>query len=386
MAALRELLALDLTGLVQGTRERKKPEAFCSAEPAAAAAPAPPAVAATKRKAPAAGSKARQEYETGSSCGSNSPAGSADDVADESGSRAAAGGSKAKSKDAAHSASLGSVEEEKVDRRAKQQRRETEGQRIQVMQGVEPVQQLLMLGCVPAEADQQLWSNLATLTNKKVEARASRVKRLQGDYMVGRGLFACVDFQQNELICVYGGELITTEEARIRKDIRDSQSRRYLMRISDSDFLVDGWHFALGIQEQALPGSGDLCWPWDAHATQWSQGPGPMANHETGNDANATLCFVPLAKTEAVRLLPRIPTLRAHRLIRAGEEILFNYGTSLPFVAHNERVEEEEEVRPARGQCTPHSSSAHPPPPPTSPLLPTHPSSAHLPPPLATRR
>ena len=24
-----------------------------------------------------------------------------------------------------------------------------------------------------------------------------------------------------------------------------------------------------------------------------------MANHETGNDANATLCFVPLAKTEA---------------------------------------------------------------------------------------
>ena len=40
MAALRELLALDCTGLVQGTRERKKPEAFC-AEPAPAAAPAP---------------------------------------------------------------------------------------------------------------------------------------------------------------------------------------------------------------------------------------------------------------------------------------------------------------------------------------------------------
>jgi hypothetical protein len=352
VAALRELLALDLTGLVQGTRERKKPEAFCSAEPAAAAAPAPPAVAATKRKAPVAGSKARQEYETGSSCGSNSPAGSADDVADEGGTRAAPGGSKAKSRDA-HSASLGSVEEEKGDRKAKQQRRETEGQRIQVMQGVEPVQQLLMLGCVPAEADQQLWSNLATLANKKVEARASLVKRLQGDFMVGRGLFACQDFQQNELICIYGGELITTEEARIRKGTLDSQSRRYLMRISDSDFLVDGWHFALGIQEQALPGSGDLCWPWDAHATQWSQGPGPMANHETGNDANATLCFVPLAKTEAVRLLPRIPTLRAHRLIRAGEEILFNYGTSLPFVAHNEKVEEEDEVRRACGKCAP---------------------------------
>ena len=290
MAALRELLALDCTGLVQGTRERKKPEAFC-AEPAPAAAPAPPAVAATKRKAPAAGSKARHEYETGSSCGSDSPAGSADDVADEGGSRAAAGGSRARS--------AGAVEEERGERKGKQQRRETEGQRIQVMQGVEPVQQLLMLGCLPAEADPQVWSNLATLQNHKVEARASMVKRLQGDYMVGRGLFACVDFQPNELICIYGGELITTEEARVRKEAHDSQSRRYLMRISDSDFLVDGWHFASGIQEKALPGSGELCWPWDAHATQWLQGPGPMANHETGNDANATLCFVPLAKTEA---------------------------------------------------------------------------------------
>ena len=248
-------------------------------------------MAATKRKAPAAGSKARQEYETGSSCGSDSAAGSADDVADEGGTRAAAGGSRARS--------AGATEEERGERKGKQQRRETEGQRIQVMQGVEPVQQLLMLGCLPAEADPQVWSNLATLQNHKVEARASMVKRLQGDYMVGRGLFACVDFQPNELICIYGGELITTEEARVRKEAHDSQSRRYLMRISDSDFLVDGWHFASGIQEKALPGSGELCWPWDAHATQWLQGPGPMANHETGNDANATLCFVPLAKTEA---------------------------------------------------------------------------------------
>ena len=95
-----------------------------------------------------------------------------------------------------------------------------------------------------------------------------------------------------------------------------------------------------------------------------------------------------------MRLLPRIPTLRAHRLIRKGEEILFNYGTSLPFVAHNEKVEEEGEVRRACGQstppCPPPPALAPPPPgppPPPPPLrhpLPSAtpiPSAAPLPPP-----
>jgi hypothetical protein len=79
----------------------------------------------------------------------------------------------------------------------------------------------------------------------------------------------------HEIITIYGGELITTEEARyaacshahlcelgcidrfvcrrVRKHKKDLQSRRYLMRISDSDFLVDGWHYASGISE--TPGS-----------------------------------------------------------------------------------------------------------------------------------
>eukprot|EP00966_Prymnesium_polylepis_P269747 6231222-Prymnesium_polylepis.1 len=35
-----------------------------------------------------------------------------------------------------------------------------------------------------------------------------------------------------------------------RKKTKDLQSRRYLMRISDSDFLVDGWHYASGIGEK----------------------------------------------------------------------------------------------------------------------------------------
>ena len=57
-----------------------------------------------------------------------------------------------------------------------------------------------------------------------------------------------------------------------------------------------------------------------------------MANHDPDN-TNATLSCVPLSSSEAVKLLPWIPTLRAHRLIKTGEEILFNYGSSLPFEA-----------------------------------------------------
>ena len=55
-----------------------------------------------------------------------------------------------------------------------------------------------------------------------------------------------------------------------------------------------------------------------------------MANHDPANH-NAFLSFLPLGRNVALQLLPRIPTLRAHRKILAGEEILFNYGSSLPF-------------------------------------------------------
>ena len=50
------------------------------------------------------------------------------------------------------------------------------------------------------------------------------------------------------------------------------------------------------------------------HSTQWMQGVGPMANHDSVN-YNATIAFLPLANSEAARLLPRIPTLKAHRRI-----------------------------------------------------------------------
>ena len=208
-------------------------------------------------------------------------------------------------------------------------RRETAEQRRQVMRRLEPVQELLMLGFIPDEADLSVWDGFATLTNGKVEIRASRVERVIGEYALGRGLFACQDFAMNEIITIYGGELVTTEEAKLRKDRVGSQSRRYLMRISDSDFLVDGWHYASGIAEK--PGRDGIFLPVDKHAVQYNSGPGPMANHDSGLGANASVSFVPLSRAEAQQLLPRVPTLRAIRPIKKGEEIRFNYGSSLPF-------------------------------------------------------
>ncbi|KAL3903074.1 MAG: hypothetical protein SGPRY_011819 [Prymnesium sp.] len=108
------------------------------------------------------------------------------------------------------------------------------------------------------------------------------------------------------------------------------------MRISDSDFLVDGWQYASGISDE--PGPDGRFLP-EENATQWTQGPGPLANHDAHN-ANAVLSFVPINNSnEALRLLPRVPTLRAHRRISKGEEITFNYGSSLPFASVQKREE-----------------------------------------------
>lgn len=212
---------------------------------------------------------------------------------------------------------------------ASQRRRESEAQKWEVMAGLEPVQQLLMLGSVPEMADQHVWNGFATVRNGDVQIRASRVEKIIGENAVGRGLFAMRDFAINEMITVYGGELITVEEAHQRKNKHGAQSHRYLMRISDSDFLVDGWHYASGISEK--PGKGGIFLPADKNATQYSQGCAAMANHDTGNAANATVSFVPLARAEAFMLYPRVPTLRANRHVAKGEEIRFNYGSALPF-------------------------------------------------------
>lgn len=207
--------------------------------------------------------------------------------------------------------------------------RQSMAKRQQVMRCLEPVQQLLMLGFIPDEADQEVWADFGTLANGKVEIRPSRVQTIVGENALGRGLFACQDFAFGDIITVYGGELITDDEAKLRRDTRGSQSHRYLMRISDSDFLVDGWQYASGISETTSRGGVFL--PTHKFGTQYSQGAGPMANHDIGLGANAQVSFLPLANSEAFRLFPRVPTLRAIREIKTGEEIRFNYGSSLPF-------------------------------------------------------
>jgi len=194
-----------------------------------------------------------------------------------------------------------------------------------------PCQQLLMSGLPPLGANLAVWSNFGTLSNRQLEIRQSNVKRVIGDYALGRGLFARREYVENEIITVYGGELITLEEAKRRKEAPESQSRRYLMRISDSDFFVDGWQFASGISD--TPNGPDSCFePLSEDATQWVQGCAPMANHNP-QSPNAKLSFVSLlGRSEASRLYPRVPVLRANRDIQVGEEIVWNYGSSTMFV------------------------------------------------------
>jgi hypothetical protein len=94
---------------------------------------------------------------------------------------------------------------------------------------------------------------------------------------------------------------------------------------------------------RAATGKDGVFHPCDEQADQWRQGCGSLANHDA-QAANAVLSFVPIARAcEALRLLPRVPTLRAHRHIKKGEEILFNYGSSLPFCPRKDRQAEESE-------------------------------------------
>lgn len=58
------------------------------------------------------------------------------------------------------------------------------------------------------------WAEICAPRGLQVEIRSSEVTRVIGEYALGRGLFACQDFAVNEIITVYGGELISAEEAR----------------------------------------------------------------------------------------------------------------------------------------------------------------------------
>jgi hypothetical protein len=137
----------------------------------------------------------------------------------------------------------------------------------------------------------------------------------------GRGLFAGDEgFVRGEVITVYGGKV----------NHRDQPvDARYALRISDSDTVVDGYHFAQGINKDAdesglyLPSGGPT-------AAQWQQGAGSMCNQTSKEHCNAKLSFVAVNSSDS--LSPRIPFLEATRDIAPGGEICFRYGSSKPLL------------------------------------------------------
>ena len=186
----------------------------------------------------------------------------------------------------------------------------------------EDVANLLLRGVAPAH-QHGTFATHGTLANGKVVIRrSSLVQVTNSPGLPGRGLFANTNFRVGDLITTYGGQPISLHTARLHKP---TESHRFMLRISDSDFVVDGGHFADGIQQTASP-TGSYH-PVDDEGPQHHQGAGSMANHATGAQANAKLTFISMSTSNATRVLPRAPALRAKRDISRGEEILFDYGT-----------------------------------------------------------
>jgi hypothetical protein len=184
----------------------------------------------------------------------------------------------------------------------------------------------LMYGILPSYAGTE-WEECGTLGNGKLEIRASVVAETTNcsgeGARPGRGLFARTDFQTGCIISVYGGEPIHIMEAEQR---RGTISHSYMLRVSDSDFVIDGSQFASGISSTASPSGVFL--PIQMNSPQYHQGAGAMANHAVGSSANANLAFVNMNELGQKSLSPRVPVLRARRNLKKGDEILFNYRTN----------------------------------------------------------
>ena len=192
----------------------------------------------------------------------------------------------------------------------------------------ETVADLLMRG-VPPTHKREAFAKHGTLANGKVHIRRSTLTQVtQHEGLPGRGLFANTNFHAGDIITLYGGEPIPVHTARLRKT---TELNRFLLRISDSDYVVDGGHFAHTIQQAASPTG--RYHPMVLGGSQDNQGAGSMANHATGSLANAKIKFLSLSTSNATRVLPRAPALVAKRDICKGEEILFDYGTT-----HTDRV------------------------------------------------
>mmetsp|Transcript_15657 Transcript_15657/g.39856 ORF Transcript_15657/g.39856 Transcript_15657/m.39856 type:complete len:886 (-) Transcript_15657:76-2733(-) len=187
-----------------------------------------------------------------------------------------------------------------------------------------PLRELLQLGHISAGVDPR-FKSLGTLNNGGVCIRESKTLELFGTKL-GRGLFAGRDFVKDEPVTLYGGEVIAIAAGEQRKQ---RHCASYVLRISDSDMLVDGFQFAGNISEK--PDESGAFLPADGRsATQWDQGCGSCSNHDPYH-TTSYLWFMPLGTGEAFSLLPRVPMLRAVRDIQAGEEVTYNYHSMRPF-------------------------------------------------------
>ena len=195
---------------------------------------------------------------------------------------------------------------------------------------------------VPATAPGRGWTDWGNLLNRKVVVRKSE---LPG---AGRGLFAgpAVEgglngFNPNDVITLYGGQLLTERQAREK----EMEEHDYMLRVSAKDgsalAFVDGHQFADGLSRE--PDADGLYLPLPdpddsgVLAARLKQGPGSVVNDPTliinaSDKVNAAFKFYQLGRGEQAKLLPRVPVVVATKHIGPGEEIFVRYGTDKPFL------------------------------------------------------
>ena len=195
---------------------------------------------------------------------------------------------------------------------------------------------------VPATAPGRGWTDWGNILNRKVVVRKSE---LPG---AGRGLFAgpAVEggfngFNPNDVITLYGGQLLTERQAREK----EMEEHDYMLRISAKDgsalAFVDGHQFADGLSRE--PDADGLYLPLPdpddsgVLAARLKQGPGSVVNDPTliinaSDKVNAAFRFYQLGRGEQAKLLPRVPVVVATKRIEPGEEIFVRYGTDKPFL------------------------------------------------------
>jgi len=130
---------------------------------------------------------------------------------------------------------------------------------------------------------------------------------------------------------VYGGELVTQDEARRRKlSNPGSKSASYFLQIpGNQQFVVDGYQFAKNISD--TPDANGVY-----HSlSKFSVHPGSMVNHSTKPNLKFGVLQI---GSDPDRLLPGIPTLVAKRDIEKDEELFVKYGTDQRFNETDESV------------------------------------------------